>query len=113
MAPLAAVSVHDDFAAGQATVTHGASHHKAPGGIDIVARVAVDHFTGDDLLNHLFNDRIAQFVIGNVRLVLRGNHNGIHPQRRAVLVFDGHLRLAVRTQKVQGAVFANLGQTAG
>ena len=40
----AAVGVHDDFAAGQATVTHGATDHENPGGVHVVQGVLVQPF---------------------------------------------------------------------
>lgn len=70
MAPLAAVGVDNDFAPGQPAVSHGAADHKPAGGIDEVARVAVDHLPGNDFFDNLFDDRLAQFVVGYIRFVL-------------------------------------------
>ena len=113
MASLAAVGVHDDFPTGQAAVAHGPAHHETARGIDEIPGVAVDHRFGDFLFDDLFDDGFAQVVVGHVGFVLGGNDHGVHPFGLAVFIFDGHLGLAVGTQKVQGAVFSHRGQSAG
>ena len=45
--------------------------------------------------------------------VLRGNDHGLDAHGAVVVVFDGHLRLAVGTQIGQRAVLAHLGQPRG
>ncbi len=71
MAAHAAAGVDDDLAAGEARVAVGPTDHKAAGGIDEVAGGLVQEPGGlKDRLDHLFDHRLPELVVGDVGVVL-------------------------------------------
>src|SRR5699024_10338901 len=113
VAGIAAVSIHDDLAAGQAGVTLRTAHHKAAGGVDVVLGILVPQLGGDHRTDHLLHHLAAQLLHLHVRAVLAGDDHSIHAHGLAVVVLHGHLALAVRTQVSHLAVLAHLGQPLG
>ncbi len=115
MAGPAAVGVDDDLATGQSRVAHRAAQDELAGRVhQHPSRRRVQRVVGQLLehsVEHLLADigiqRLLQVDIGGV---LGGDDHGIQPHRDVVLVGDGDLGLAVRTQIWQHAVLTNLGQ---
>ena len=110
----AAIGVHDDLASGQAGVAHGATHHKAAGGVDVELGVLGDVLGGDNGLDDLLHHGLPQLLQGDVGVVLGGHHDGGAGEHLAVVaVLHGDLALAVGAQIVHQALLADLGQAAG
>ena len=106
----AAVGVDDDLAAGQAGITQGAARDKTSRGIDVVLHAGRLEPLRDQRLDHLFDDRLLQGAVGDVRRVLGRNNHRVDGHSLTVLVPHRDLGLAVRPQEGQRAVLANLGQ---
>ena len=109
----AAVGVHDDLAPAQPAITVGSPDHEAPGGVDVVLGVVVEHLGGDDGTDDLLDDPFPDSLDLHVVAVLGGDDHGVHPPGAAVLVFNRDLGLAVRSQELQRAVAAAAGQLLG
>lgn len=72
----------------------------------------------DELGQHVLHDELAdvggeQRVEVDVRGVLRGDDDRVEPDGLVTVVLDGDLRLAVGAQVGDGAVLADVGETAG
>ncbi len=113
VAALAAVGVNDDLAPGQAAVAHGPADDKAPGGVDEVFGVLVQHFPGQDRGDDLLADGGHQVFIADIGAVLGGEHHGIDGHRPAALVAHRDLTLGVGAQPGQAAVLAHHGLAFG
>jgi hypothetical protein len=50
--------------------------------------VLVDHRRRDDAVDDLLADVGAELLVGNFRAVLRGDDDGVHANRAAVVVLD-------------------------
>ena len=59
----AAVGVDDDLAAGQAAVAVRAADHEPAGRIDVVRDLAVDQLVGQQRLDDLLDDELANLVV--------------------------------------------------
>ena len=109
MGGAAAVSIHDDLAAGEAGVRGGAALDEASGGVHVILGILIQHIGGDDYLSHLLDHILANLLQGDIRVVLGGDDHGIHPDGAVVLVIlHGDLALAVGTHVGQQAALANL-----
>ncbi len=110
----AAVGVHDDLASGQAGVAHGATHHKAAGGVDVELGVLGDVLGGDNGLDDLLHHGLPQLLQGDVGVVLGGHHDGGAGEHLAVVaVLHGDLALAVGAQPGELPALAHVGELAG
>ena len=91
-----AVGVDHQLAAGETGVGFKAAQHKPAGRIGENLRLLVDaHImagTGNDQPAEFF----AQLVKVFVRVVLAGDHNGVHALRHTERILHGYLRFAVR-----------------
>jgi hypothetical protein len=105
----AAVGIDDDLASGQTAVTHRATDDELAGGVDVVLGAGMQQLGRDHVLDDGLHHRLAQVFLGDLRIVLGGQHNGIDTDHLAVLVAAGDLGLGVRAQPVQGTVLAHLG----
>jgi len=74
-----AISIHDNFAAGQSGIAHRPANHKSSRGINVVLRVLIEQVRRNHRLNHLLQNTRAQFLIAHGLRMLRGNHHRIHP----------------------------------
>ncbi len=110
MTAVAAVRIHNDFAAGEAGITHGSANDEAAGGIDVIFRFRVEHVRGNDRLDHVLHDRVAKIFVGYGVTVLRGDDNRVHADRFAIAVFDGNLRLAIGAEKIHFLALADFGE---
>src|SRR6185437_903439 len=110
----AAVGVHDDLAAREAGVAHGAADDEAAGGIDVVFGVLVEPVFGKHGLDDMLKDVGVQVLVADAFRVLRGDDHGIDARGLAGrFIFHGDLALAVRSQIGQLAALADLSQLAG
>ena len=110
----AAVSIHNDFPAGEPGVPLRSSYHKAAGGIDIDLGVLIHKLGGDngfdDQLDHIPPDLLQL----HLRAVLGGHHHRVHPDGPVVIVvLHGDLALAIWTQIARLPLLANLCQLHG
>ena len=110
---VAAVGIHNDLAPGQAAVARRPAQHKAAGGVDVIAGVLVQQPRRDHLIDHFLAHGVGDLLLADGFVMLGGDHHRVHGHGHAVLIGDGHLRLAVRTHPGQGAVLAHLGHAAG
>ena len=106
----AAVRVHDDLPAGDPGIALGPADDKAPGGVDQVLGVLVEHVGRDDLADHMLDEEFANGGVFDVRGVLGGDDHILHLHRPVVLVADGDLGLGVGAQPADDPGLAKLGQ---
>jgi hypothetical protein len=87
----ASVGIHDDLAARESRIAHRPSDHEAAGGVHVEDGVGVDENgrkgRPQDLIDHL----LPQPIVGDVGLVLGGEHHRRDPRRAISVVFDTHL----------------------
>ena len=109
----AAVCVDDDLAAGQTGVTLGSADDEKTGRLDVVDGLVVEELGGDDLLDDLLLDLLAQLLGGDVLAVLGRHDNGVDALgdhgAAVVCVLNSDLGLGVRAQPWDGAVLAGVG----
>ncbi len=109
MACVTAVCIDDDLSAGQAAVPDRTADDEPARRIDVVFRTLVDPLRGEDGLENLLHDRLAQHLRGHIGTVLGGQHHGFETDRPVVLVPEGDLTLRVRAQPGQLALLAHFG----
>ena len=113
MGSAAAVGIDDDLAAGETAVTLRAADDKAAGGVDEEADIALVELGGDHGQRDLADKILADLLKRDLRRVLGGDDDRVDAHRAVVLVvLHSDLGLAVRTEIVERAVLAHLGQTA-
>src|SRR5215467_10883696 len=99
MTAVAAVGVHDNFAAGETSITHWPADDEATRRVDVVLSVFVEHGHRYNWLDDMFQDGVAEIFVRNGVAMLRGDNDRIDPGGLAVAVLDGDLRLAVGPEK--------------
>ena len=109
----AAVGIDDDLAAGETAVTLRAADDEAAGGVDEEADVALIELGRDHGQRDLADKILADLLKRDLRRVLGGDDDRVDARGAVVLVvLHSDLGLAVRTEIVERAVLAHLGQTA-
>src|SRR5579883_3347686 len=73
----AAVGIDDNLAPGQASIAHGAASHETPGGVDEEFGLAIEQVFGNNRLNDVLNDIVADLFLGHVVGVLGRDHHRI------------------------------------
>ena len=106
----AAIGINDDFTAGQTSITLRTADNETTGRVDVVFGFRIQHFCGNNRCNNLFDNIFANLLVGNFRCMLGRNNDSIYTNRFAVIIFNGNLSFAVRTQVRQHAFLTNLGQ---
>ena len=71
MASHSAVTIDDNFAAGQTSVALWAANHEVAGGIDEKLRFVAQHLFRQNSSNHFLNDETANLRMFHVARVLR------------------------------------------
>ena len=56
---------------------------------------------GDDAVDDLLGDVVAERLVGDLGAVLRGHDDRVDANRPVAVVFDRHLRLAVGPEVIQ------------
>ena len=107
----AAIGIDDDLTAGKTGIPLRAADDETAGRIDEVLRI-LQEFGRDGRFNDMFHHIIMDLCLGDIRIMLRGNDDGIHTDRLAVFIFYSDLRLAVRTEIGQFTGFSDFCQTA-
>ena len=104
------VGVDNDLTAGETGVTLGSANDEETRGLDVVDGLVVEHLGGDDLLDDLLLDLLAEFLGGDVLAVLGRDNNGVDTEGNdgtvVVSVLNGDLGLGVGSQPRQGAITA-------
>ena len=113
MAAVTAVGVDDNFAASETGVAHGPADDEAAGWVDVILGVFVEHSRWYDWLDDVFENGVAQIVVGNGFTMLGRNDDGVHADGLAVTIFDRDLGLAVGPEKINFSGFANFGELEG
>mmetsp|Transcript_17676 Transcript_17676/g.38620 ORF Transcript_17676/g.38620 Transcript_17676/m.38620 type:complete len:388 (-) Transcript_17676:221-1384(-) len=109
----ASVGVDNDFSTGQAGVSVGSSNDESSRGVEVVDRVFVEVFFGNDRLHDVLHEVAGNLFLGHVLRVLTGNDDRVHPlgDRDAlfvVFVLASDLCLGVWSDPVAGSVLADL-----
>ena len=91
------VGVDNNFASGKASIAHRTPDNESAGGIDDEPGVRIDPLRWNGLPDYklckvLFND-----VVADVRVMLSGNNDGVHPGWLAISVLDRNLGFPVRS----------------
>src|ERR671918_84815 len=110
MASHTAIGIDDNFPPRKATVALRAADNETPRWIDVVNGLLVKILCRNDRFDDAIDDRLSQFVVFNIRTMLRGDNDALNLQGLAVTVLNGHLRLAVGPKEISFAAFANLRQ---
>ena len=113
-----AVSVDDNLATGQAGIAHRATDNKLARRVNqqlqfignkTLAQVSVVEHPIDDVSLNLLGDPL----LGDIRVVLRGHHNGVQVHRVIVFVVsEGDLSLTIRSKRWDDPFLAYLRQAA-
>src|SRR5450830_168449 len=105
----AAVAVDDDLATGQAAVAHRATDDEVAGRVDVELGILGQQFGRQHVLDDQLHHAFAQVFVGDVRVVLGRQHDGVDTDHLAAFVTASHLRLGVRAQPRQQAGFTGFG----
>src|SRR5205085_2474408 len=104
----AAVSVHDDLAAGEPGVAHGPANDEASGRVNVILGVLVKELRRDGDLDHVLQNVSVDGLVVHRLSMLGGDNDGVDADRLVIgIVFDGDLRLAVRTEVMKLAALAD------
>ena len=110
----AAVGVDDDLAAGEAGVGMRTAEHEVAGRVRQEPVVVAAELLGDHRLHDVLEEVVTELTLKvDARRVLRGDEHRLEPDRAAVLVVEGDLRLAVGPQVGHRAVLAHSRQALG
>ena len=110
----ATVSIHDDFAAGEAGIAHRPADHEAAGGIDVVLGISIEEFSGNGRLDDVLQNIGMQFLVVHQLGMLGGDDNCVHAYRLMVFViFNCDLGFAIGPEVIELAGLANFGEAAG
>ena len=110
----ATVSIHDDFAAGEAGIAHRPADHEAAGGIDVVLGISIEEFSGNGRLDDVLQNIGMQFLVVHQLGMLSGDDDCVHAHRLVVFViFNGDLGFAIGPEVIELAGLANFGEAAG
>ena len=104
----ATVGVNNDLTAGKTGITLRATNDEAAGGLDVIDSAVIQEVGGNDLLDDLLLQFLAETLSGDVVAVLGGDDNGVHTQRLdgtvVMGVFNSNLGLGVRTDPCEGSI---------
>lgn len=108
------VGVDNDLSAGQTSVTLGTTDNESAGRLDVVDGSVVQEVRGDDLVDDLLLDLLAEVLGGDLLGVLGGDNDGVdsqgdHGTGFVLLVLDGDLSLRVRSEPAHGTVSSGSG----
>src|SRR6185369_11252947 len=95
---VAAVSVDDDLAAGNARIALRTAGNKSARGVNVILRVVIEQFRRNGVLDYFLLDFSTQLLVGDIRIVLRRDDNSLEPERTAITILNRNLRLAIRTE---------------
>mmetsp|Transcript_21337 Transcript_21337/g.50508 ORF Transcript_21337/g.50508 Transcript_21337/m.50508 type:complete len:413 (+) Transcript_21337:182-1420(+) len=109
----APVRVDNDLAAGESGVSVGSSNDEASRRVEVVDRLFVEVFFGNDRLDDVLHEIAGDLFLGHVLRVLARNDNRVDPlgNRDTVgveLVLAGDLGLGIGPDPVAGSVLADL-----
>lgn len=106
------VGVDDDLTTGQTGVTLGTTDDEQTRGLQVVDSAVIKQVGGDDLLDDLLLELLADSLGVNVRSVLSGDDDGVNAKGLdstvVVGVLDGDLGLGVRAQPGDSAIDTGL-----
>ena len=106
----AAVSVHDDFTAGEPGITLRSANDETACGIDEKFGGCVEEVLRNHLANDICDEKFADLFGFNIVCVLGRNHDIGHAHGLAVLVENGDLALRVGAEPFHLAGFADGGE---
>ena len=106
------VSVDDDLTAGEAGISVGSSNDEAARGVQVVDGLVVKELLGDDRLDDVLHQVLADLLVGDILGVLRRDDDSVDTlgDRHTVLelVLASDLRLSVGTDPGKGSVLTDL-----
>lgn len=109
----ATVGVNDDLTASETGVTLWATNDEHAGRLNVIDRLVIQQVVGDDGLDDLLGEDLAELLDSDLRSMLGGDDDGVdtlwHNGTVVVLVFDRDLGLGVRSQPWDGAVVTGVG----
>ena len=105
------IGVNDDLPASQTSISHGSTDNERARGVDVVDGVVSEELSGDDLVDDLSLDGVEDVIVGESRVVLGGDNNGVDFLGNALavlilLVLDGDLGLGIRAEPLDDALLA-------
>ena len=114
----ATIGVDDDLASGQSRIRGRTAKYERAGRVHQHTVFIVRHAIGKHVVkhraNHMFSQLFLEPSLIHFGIMLRGDQHGIETDRTIVVViFDGHLSFAVRSQVRHFTALAHFGQTMG
>jgi len=108
------IGINDDLAAGKTSIAVGTTDDEAARGVEVVDGILVKVLGGDDLLDDLLHELLADLLVGDGLVVLSGDDDGVDTLGDGdaidVLVDDGDLSLTIGADPSAGAVLADLSE---
>src|SRR2546425_11522360 len=83
---------------GDSCAPHRPADGERAGAVHEVLRRRVEPLPADGRPDHLLADLVAEALVIDARVVLRGNDDGVHALGHALRVLDGDLALSIRPQ---------------
>jgi len=97
----ASIGIDDDLSSSKSSIGSGSSHNKGTRGIDHKLGLS-QHFSRANFPNNLLNQSVFDSLVINTGVMLGGDEDVIDRDwlhsASSLLVFDNHLRLAVRSK---------------
>lgn len=112
MSTVTTVGVDDNLASSDTGITLGTTDDELARGLEVVLGVGIEVLGGDDLLDDLLLEGLAEGLVVDIRRVLDRDDNGVNADgdksTTLVLVLDGDLGLRVGAEVGEGAVTATV-----
>lgn len=106
------VGVDDDLASSDTGITLGTTDDELARGLEMVDGIGGEVLGGDDLVNDLLLEGLAEGLVVDISRVLDRDDNGVDAEGNQsttlVLVLDGDLGLGVGAEEGEGAVTATV-----
>src|SRR5256885_60844 len=93
-----AVGVDDDLATSQSRVALRTTSYEPSSRIDMELGIVIEKIARHRVLNHMLANLCSKLFVGNFRRMLRRNDDRIYAERPTIAIFNGYLRLAIRTK---------------
>lgn len=105
------VGIHHNLSAGQTGICSRTAFHKTTGRIDEDFRFLREVVATEQRIDDLGDDFTAKLIQTFTSLMLHRNDDVLCADRFAIVVFDGYLRLSIRTDITNGTVMHGIVQT--
>lgn len=109
------VCVNNNLSAGKTSITVGTTNDESARGVQVVHSLLVKVLGGDDVLDDVLHEVVADLLVGHILGVLGGDEDGVHTLGNhaaiVVLVLAGDLGLSVGAHPWEDTGLTDFGQT--